>query len=341
MNTPIVSLPAHNLFKIKAPNGVDIHIPGEYDSATDVYGHLQSGEQILEYYQTNGYVVARSLIPEEVCDHALKAFTQEMKPYQGFVYRQATANPEKHVFTTHHHMLNAVMNLQDLNTNKFPNFRDASLQTLTHPKLRAFLKILMKQEAVLVQTMFFEGNPATWPHQDKDYLDSMQPGKMVAAWIALEDIKPGAGRFYIYPKSHKIDIEKIGKNLNIILDREAYKSLVVDTINEYQLECRAPALRKGDVLFWDGKTIHGSLPTTQPEYSRASFTGHYIPTSKSLLQLQVREKKLKIRKVEGIGVNFPKDQNLLINKVIFVLETRFPTVFKNAKRKAIKLFSKK
>jgi phytanoyl-CoA hydroxylase len=31
---------------------------------------------------------------------------------------------------------------------------------------------------------------------------------MTAAWIAVEDIDEGAGRFFIYPGSHRIDLEK-------------------------------------------------------------------------------------------------------------------------------------
>ena len=46
--------------------------------------------------------------------------------------------------------------------------------------------------------MLFEGNPTTWPHQDTYYLDSERIGGMTAAWIAVEDIKPGAGKARIY-----------------------------------------------------------------------------------------------------------------------------------------------
>ena len=41
-----------------------------------------------------------------------------------------------------------------------------------------------------------------------------------------------------------------------------YKDLVKHVIEEQGFECRAPALSKGDVLFWNGKTIHGSLDTS-------------------------------------------------------------------------------
>jgi len=40
-------------------------------------------------------------------------------------------------------------------------------------------------------------------------------------------------------------------------------------------------------------------------------------------------------------VNFPKDQNGLKNKIVFMLETRMPKVFNFAKKKAIKLLVNK
>lgn len=324
-------------YPIISPNGQVINIPTDYDPSVDVYSNLRTAEDIRQYYKRNGYVIRRNVIPPELCDEVHAAFKKEVKTHKGLIYRQASASPEKHNLTSHDYMLNAVMNIQDLKTSRFGNFQRLGLEVLTHRNIREALDILMQVEPVLAQTMFFEGNPATWPHQDKDYLDSNQPGAMVAAWIAVEDIKPGAGRFYVYPGSHNIDIEKIGSDVNIILDREAYKKLVVDTINQYNLICTAPALKKGDVLFWHGKTIHGSLPTTQPEYSRSSFTAHYIPDKKSLLQLQVRQKKLILREVNGMKVNFPKDQNLLVNKLVFLIETTFPSLFKKVKRGAIKL----
>ena len=339
METNLLEKREEEYYSIPSPNGKLIEIPVTYDPAVDVYSHLE-GENIRKYYQTYGYVIQRGLIPAALCDAVMLAFKKEVKPYPGYLYRQASGNPEKHTLNAAHFMMNAVMNIQDLETHLFPDFQSLGLQVLTHPSLKSVLNTLMHEEAIIAQTMFFEGNPVTWPHQDKDYLDANKPGAMIAAWVAVEDIQPGAGRFYVYPGSHKIDIEKIGKNLNIILDREAYKKLVVDTINEMKLECKAPALKKGDVMFWHGKTIHGSLETTQPQYSRSSFTAHYMPVSRSLLQLQVRQKKLRLRETNGMKVNYPKDQNKMINKMIFLIETTFPKLFRKAKSKAIKFHSK-
>jgi phytanoyl-CoA hydroxylase len=310
------------------------------DRAEDPYLQLSTPEAQREYYKENGYVVIRNLLPAALCDQAKEAFEREVKPFNGYLYRQASANPEKHQWTSHGYMLNSILNIQDISEANFPAFRQAGLAIITHANMHNVLQALLGEEGKVVQSMFFEGNPKTWAHQDTYYLDSSKLGEMIGAWIAVEDIQPGAGRFFIYPGSHKIDVEKNGGDFDIAFHHERYKALVLEIIAKFNLRCQAPVLKKGDVLFWSSKTIHGSLETTEPEFSRASFTAHVIPKSTSFLQYQTRVKPLNLRAVNGIDVNFPKDQNEFKNKAVMAVETTFPRAFRLAKKIAIKLVTK-
>jgi len=321
-----------------APTGITVETDPFPDPQKDKYLRLASPEQIRQYYHDNGYVVIRNLISQTLCEEVRTTFITDVRSYTGKLYRQASAKPETHVLTTHGYMLNALMNIQDMEESKFSRFRKLALSVLTHPNLRKVVNGIMGRESIMAQSMYFEGNPSTWPHLDKDYLNSSEEGSMVGAWIALEDIQPGAGRFYVYPKSHRCQIEN---DSNIVLNRHIYERTIVEVLNANQLSCYAPALRKGDVLFWHGSTIHGSLPTTDPQYSRSSFTGHYIPVNSALLQYNSIKKKLNLRHENSMLVNFPKDQNVLKNKIVFMLETRMPKVFNFAKKKAIKLMVNK
>lgn len=329
-----------NTYSITAPEGKTIQIPVAVDDTTDIYAQLKTDEQIRKYYDDNGYIVIRNAVPAELCEKAKQAFLREVKPYNDFIYRQASANPEKHKLTEHGYMLNSILNIQDLNRENFPNFQQYGLEILTHPNIRRILKVLMGEEGKIVQTMYFEGNPATWAHQDSYYLDASELGRMVASWVAVEDIAPGAGRFYVYPTSHKIDMEKNGGDFDIAFNHDRYKKLVIDIINKFNLQCIAPALRQGDLFLWHGKTIHGSLSTTQPQYSRSSFTAHYIPQSMDFLQYQSRVKALHLKEINGMQVNCPKDQNELTNQLIMKVETTFPKAFQFAKKLAIKAVTK-
>jgi phytanoyl-CoA hydroxylase len=235
-----------NTFSIAAPDGKQIQIPIRVDDNTDPYLQLQSPDDIRAYYDQNGYVVQRGLIPPEVCDRAIAAYNQQAKPYQGYMYRQTSSgDAEKHRFTDNGYLLNSILNVQDLGDPALAEFKQASLEVITHPQMYAAAQTILGETGIIVQSMYFEGNPATWAHQDSYYLDSSTIGRLTAAWIALEDIQPGAGRFYVYPGSHKIDMAKNGGDFDIAFSHDRYKRLVVEIIDKFNLECRAPALRKG------------------------------------------------------------------------------------------------
>jgi phytanoyl-CoA hydroxylase len=325
----------------KTPTGVSIHVPASRDEDF-AYFQLNQAEQIRRYYAENGYVVIRDLIPKELCEVARKAFEQEVKPFKGFIYRQATANPERHVFTDRGFMLNPILNVQSLDPRHLGAFRRAGLDVIAHANLQDALRHLFHngEAGKLVQSMYFEGNPATWAHQDTYYLDAEQIGSMAAAWIAAEPIAPGAGRFFVYPKTHLLDLMKNGGDKDVAFNHSRYKEYVLDIINRGEFECRAPALDTGDVLFWSSKTIHGSLQTTEPQFSRSSFTAHFIPDSSRFLQWQSRFKSLNLERINGINVHKTKDLAKLSSRGVLWVETTFPRSFQTAKRVALKLITR-
>jgi phytanoyl-CoA hydroxylase len=327
------------LYGIADFSGRKIEIPvAEEDDHP--YFVLDQAADIRKYYNENGYVVVRSLLPPGLCDHATTSFEAEVKPFDGFIYRQASANPERHVFTNEGFMLNTILNVQSLDRRHFAGFRQAGLDLLTHASMQRAVSTILGEPGKLVQSMYFDGNPVTWPHQDTYYLDAEEIGRMTAAWIAAEEIAPGAGRFFVYPKSHLIDMAKNGGNFDIAFHHERYKELVKQVIREQGLACRAPALNRGDVLFWAAKTIHGSLRTTEPTRSRRSFTAHFIPDRSRFLQYQTRVRPLKTALVNGMKVHHPKDLSKSGNRAVLFVETRFPRAFQMAKRAAIKLVTR-
>lgn len=327
------------VYRILDFSGEEIEVPvAEEDDYP--YFVLNQVADIQKYYDENGYVVLRGLLPQGLCDHATASFEAEVKPFGGFIYRQASGNPEKHVFTNEGFMLNPILGVQSLDRRRFPDFRQAGLNLLAHANMQRAVSTILGEPGKLVQSMYFDGNPATWPHQDTYYLDAEQIGRMTAAWVAVEDIAPGAGRFFVYPKSHLIDMAKNGGNFDIAFHHERYKELVKQVIHQQGLVCRAPALSKGDVLFWAAKTIHGSLRTTQPARSRRSFTAHFIPDRSRFLQFQTRIRPLKTELVNGMSVHHPKDLSKAANRVVLFVETRFPRTFQIMKRAVIKLVTR-
>ena len=316
--------------------GREIEIPVSPDDDF-AYFTPDQPELFRQYYEEQGYVVIRGAAPVSACDAANDAFDAECYRSNGFIYRQTTARPERNAFSDSGFVINPILNVQSVDPRRYPRFRQAASNVVTGQALAGVCRALFGEPGKIVQTMYFHGNPATWPHQDTYYLDATKLGEMAAVWIAAEDIQPGAGRFFICPRSHKIDMAKNGGDFDIAYNHERYKKLVVEVINSHQLRFVAPALRKGDILIWSANTIHGSLPTTQPDFSRRSFTAHWIPASTELLQFQSRTRPMQYDVLNGTQIARPKDLARLKNRAILWVETRFPTLFNAVKKAAIKL----
>src|SRR5262249_14293737 len=134
-----------------------------------------------------------------------------------------------------------------------------------------------------------------------------------------------------------LDMQKNGGDFDIAFHHDRYKSLIIDVIRRNGLEMRAPALQRGDVLFWSAKTIHGSLRTQGTKRTRQSLTAHYIPRSHRFLQLQSRIIPLSLVECNGIRVTRPKDQARLQNRLTVLVESRLPGPFYLAKKLAVKV----
>jgi len=323
------------MHRIESPTGAAIEIPAT--RAEDPDGVAPDDlDGIRRVYAARGYVVVRGLVAGAAAARVRAAFHRQVRPYDGFLYRQTTGNPERNRFDEHGFVANPILNVQDLPTREFAAYKAAALAVLTAASVQHVATAILGGPPKLVQSMHFDGNAATWAHQDTYYLDSVELGTMTAGWFALEEIRPGAGRFFVYPESHKIDVAKNGGTFDIAFNHARYKRLIFELIEKYDLECWAPYLDRGDVLFWNAKTIHGSLATNQPGFSRASLTAHYIRADHRFLQFQSREKRLSPATINGMLVHRPKNQDLARNRAVLWVETRFPRSFRLAKKLAIK-----
>ena len=107
------------------------------------------------------------------------------------------------------------------------------------------------------------------------------------------------------------------------------------------MEIRAPKLNKGDVLFWNSWTIHGSLKSNSKTSSRRSITNHVIPNQDLFLKLQSIKLDINTDFVKGIYLYRPKDQYKFKNRVIMFIESYFPRPFYFIKKILVKLYINK
>lgn len=330
------------MIELTTPRGLHVVVPEKSSEDNSPRFSVDQAEQAAEYYEANGYVIVHGLFSAETCDTIRSLWDQEVKPSGRHIYRQATAKAERHQLNENGWVMNPILNLQSVDTRAFPRFRDfATNQILTSPRLAKVFRALLGDTPKVVQSMYFEGNSATWEHQDSYYLDSTEVGSMAAAWVALEDIEARAGRFFVCPGSHKMLVSEHGFENNIADNHDVYIESVVAKVRELGMPIRAPRLEKGDVLFWNSLTIHGSLDSQDTKHSRSSITVHAIAAKDRFLQLQMREQDLPTTNVNGVELFRPKDQAHLANRAVLWIEGHFPKQFYWLKRAAIRAISKR
>jgi phytanoyl-CoA hydroxylase len=326
------------MVKLTTPNGIDVDVP-EYDHEDVSWKFsLTESQEAKQYYEENGYVIFKELVDRSSCDEARRLWDVEVKNSDKFMYRQPNGRAERNRLNSNGWVMNPILNLQSLNPFSFGGLRNfATNNILTSDGMKSALTQILEEAPKIVQSMYFEGNSATWEHQDTYYLDSVNIGSMTGAWIALEDIGAEAGRFFICPGTHKLDLGKQNKHTNIAYNHQVYIDQVVQVMKDKKMPIRAPKLDKSDVLFWNSWTIHGSLKSEHKERSRSSITCHAIKSSDLFLQLQSRIMDVPCDVVNEVNVWRPKDQGKLKNRVIMFIESRFPAMFYSVKKIAIKM----
>ena len=229
------------MISLKTPNGLNVDVPETHLEDVSPKFTIEQTQEAYTYYDKHGYVVFKKIIDKKTCEKIRNIWDAEVKPSQKYIYRQATAKSELNVLNEDGWVMNPILNLQSLNPKYFGQLREAAVNdVLGATKVQTCFEALLGEKPKVVQSMYFEGNSATWEHQDTYYLDAEKLGNMSAAWVALEDISAKAGRFFICPGSHKIELEKQNKETNIADNHSVYIKKIVGIMKDRNMEIRAP-----------------------------------------------------------------------------------------------------
>lgn len=325
------------MIALKTPRGLSVAVPESLAENNSERFDAKEIDAIRAYYLENGYVVVKEVVTVASCTTIRRLWDEQVKVCNGFIYRQTTAKAERHRFNENGWVMNPILNLQSLDPQRLGDFRRFACESiLTAPTLVEVFTALLGDRPKIVQSMYFEGNSATWEHQDTYYLDSENSGRMAGAWVAIESIAAEAGRFFVCPQSHKLELDRHSVENNMADNHEVYIASVVEKIRHRGLTIRAPQLEMGDVLFWNSKTIHGSLDSQHASSARSSVTCHAIPARDRFKQMQARVIDVPTDQVNGVDIFRPKDLAQWRNRLILWTESRFPGPFYRLKQYAIR-----
>lgn len=212
-------------------------------------------------YTANGFHVARRLFSpvetEEMIRQYMNLRAEGPRPgdFSGVERRSATGEPDP---------LEAYP--------RFINMHQWDEQTkiwMNDSRLMDILARLMQQPPLLLQTMVYFKPPGSRGqsfHQDNLYL-RITP--VVAAWVALDPCDEENGAMEMVKGSHLLGLlprEDADTDLSFTDDQ---------TVIPPYLEKELIVMDPGDVVFFHGMAIHGSMPNKSSDRFRRSFICHY------------------------------------------------------------------
>jgi phytanoyl-CoA hydroxylase len=142
-------------------------------------------------------------------------------------------------------------------------------------RIEAVLTDLIGEQPYAAQSMFYFKPPGARGqdfHQDNYYL-RVKPGTCIAAWCAIDRCDEANGGMMCVPDTGSYDIQ---------CPQESDSKLYFTTEHVPVPEGKTavlPIMEPGDVLFFNGSTVHGSGPNTSTDRFRRALIFHYLPHS--------------------------------------------------------------
>lgn len=154
-----------------------------------------------------------------------------------------------------------------------PHHHDkVALGWLLDPRLKQCMTDFLGSTPYAVQTMYYFKPPLSRGqalHQDQFYL-RVKPGTCLAAWMAIDDCDEENGCLQVVPGSHEWPV---------LCTKEADPNLSFTDISvdlPEGSETRSLHMGSGDVFFFNGWLVHGSLPNSSIDRFRRTMIGHYV-----------------------------------------------------------------
>jgi phytanoyl-CoA hydroxylase len=162
----------------------------------------------------------------------------------------------------------------------------AALNMIFAPAISRFLAGIFAEAPLAFQSLHFEVGSTQAVHQDTAYVVVDEPTRLIAAWIALEDIRPGSGELVYYPGSHRFESYLYGDaRLHWIPETDGgekhdrHLQWIHDEAKRREIELEHFLPRKGDVLMWHSNLAHGGGKIEDASLTRRSLVLHYCPAT--------------------------------------------------------------
>ena len=155
----------------------------------------------------------------------------------------------------------------------------------THPVLLESLALAYGRAPFPFQSLNFMRGSQQDIHADSLHFHAEPALFMCGVWLALEDVKSGAGPLRYYPGSHRLPVltmQEAGAMMGAAPDKvtsgnynHTYGPAMLARLAQGGFEPRDALLKKGQVAVWAANLAHGGSPILDPGSTRQSLVVHY------------------------------------------------------------------
>jgi ectoine hydroxylase-related dioxygenase (phytanoyl-CoA dioxygenase family) len=178
---------------------------------------------------------------------------------------------------------------------------EQALQLYLHPVLHRYASLILGETAVATQSLYFEFGSQQALHRDSTVVPTPQFGRLVAAWIALEDISPESGPLAYVPGSQRFPFYDFGTppgaaaphasrgthsgdytydpSRHTDADVAAAMAFYATELERSGLPVHQFNAARGEVLIWHSALMHGGSAPIDEHRTRKSFVVHYSTLS--------------------------------------------------------------
>ncbi|GAB3930130.1 phytanoyl-CoA dioxygenase family protein [Larkinella terrae] len=235
----------------------------------------------LHFWKENGYVILEQVISDDLIDAYLADVQELIEKHKEYDITIRIDRPEyvKHPVMKVRDVPREIIEGQYIKVMDFHNASVAGKKLMLHKAIVSFLEAIFNEKVVAMQSLTFLYGSQQETHQDFPYVVPQVPSHLAAAWIALEDVKPGSGELHYYVGSHKI--QKFNWGNGIFFNAESTKNptdfgkYLSAECERLGLEKKTLLIKKGDVLIWHAALAHGGEPILDDNLTRKSYVCHY------------------------------------------------------------------
>jgi phytanoyl-CoA hydroxylase len=236
-----------------------------------------SADQLSSFFE-NGYLVLPKLFTDEEVE-AVKAAVDRAWTDRS-IYNNLTVS----AFTGTARYIETYLRNVDPEARQFQHklnhlylYDPRVLDLLFEDKLHRVLAELLQATPLLFNGLNMEHGTEQRMHIDTFYMPPRTFGKMVATWLALEDIHPDSGPLSYYPKSNQIPAYKFshGEIWAVQDEMPAFDAYYDKELAARGLQQESFSPQKGDVFIWHAQLYHGGGKINNRALTRRSMVNHF------------------------------------------------------------------